>query len=88
MFIVKLTAKLVHICKNKKRSNPICDRSDEKTKSDYRFLGKSETILAVLRLNELVTLCLHQAKVDVYHLAAACKAHPLATALHKLSPKL
>ena len=69
-------------------SNPICDRSDEKTKSDYCFLGKSETILAVLRLNELVTLCLHQAKVDVYHLAAACKAHPLATALHKLSPKL
>jgi hypothetical protein len=78
--------RIEHFFKN--HFNPICDRSDEKTKSDYCFFGKSETILAVLRLNELVTLCLHQAKGDVYHLAAACKAHPLATALHKLSPKL
>ena len=44
-------------CSFRNYFNPICDRSKEKTKSDYCFFGKSETILAVLRLNELVTLC-------------------------------
>ena len=35
-------------CSFRNYFNPICDRFDEKTKRDYCFLGKSETILAVI----------------------------------------